>query len=370
MKPLAILLICSIVLTGCMEPNYLERIALITAVGYDRHDDGIEGTVTFFQFDPTKNEVSDTLSTSSNTSKGVRSKLNVMTSHEMVSGQVRVAVYGREIAEEGMFSLVDTLARDPAIGAMLYVVTSDGRAKDIFYNKSATGMMNVGNYLYLMLEQNISCETIVSSTLHEFLELYYDEGIDPIVPIVSHTDDAIFVKGSAIFLDDKQVGEVTLHETFYIKVLKDQFNAGELEIPIKKEALNKILKGKSTKPIVYATIDNIESSSSIKLKDEQKPDFQVNVNMEARLLEISTEIQSNPNAMRTLEKEVEVVVKEEIEQVLKKLQSMNSDPVGFGSHFIRNGKVNIGDEDWRTQLKDATYDVQVDVNIYSSGVME
>lgn len=370
MKKILYTFLCLVFLAGCIQPHYLERIALITAFGYDKVDDGIEGTVTFFQFDPTKEDVSDTLTNKAETSKGVRSKLNLMTSHELVSGQLRVAVYGEELAKEGIFPFIDTLARDPAIGTMIYVVTSAGKAKDLFYEESATGTMNVGNYLYLMLEQNMKSETIISSTLHEFLEAYYDRGVDPILPILTPAKHTIAVTGSALFQNDRKVGELDLDETFYVKMLKETFTSGLLELTLNAKNLEPLLFRKSSGKSIHITVDNLKSDSEVKLQQMKLPHFQITINMKARLLEVSEEIKPSLKALKHLEKEVEKTMEEKIHKVIKDLQLVQSDPVGFGSIYMRKAKKSLKTEEWREIYSNATFDVHVHVNIYSTGVME
>ncbi|UOK59330.1 hypothetical protein MGI18_10830 [Bacillus sp. OVS6] len=173
-------------LTGCLEQKYIERIGMITAVGYDLgNQNKIKGTTVAFQFDPTRQNVSQMLTSEANTSKGIREAMNRETSHHLVSGQLRVSLYGEELARRGIYTFVDTLARDASVGTMSYLAVASPEAASILSAENLSITTNVGTYLYRLLEQNIKSEQTISSTLHEFLKTYYEVGMDPILPMIS-----------------------------------------------------------------------------------------------------------------------------------------------------------------------------------------
>lgn len=118
-KKLSCFLLCLSVffLSSCVETKYLEKLGLITAVGYDQADgERIKGTIVLYQFNPAMEDVEKILTSESKTSKGIRLSQNLETDHKLVSGQLRIAVYGKELAKKGIAHLVDTLERDSAPG--------------------------------------------------------------------------------------------------------------------------------------------------------------------------------------------------------------------------------------------------------------
>jgi spore germination protein len=133
-------------LSGCVQTDQLERLGLITAVGYDIEEGKLQGTYVIQQFDPTKQDVTQVITNRGYTSKGVRQVTNLETSNKVVSGQLRVILYGREIAKKGLMPVLDSLSRDAAIGTMVYVAISHDSTETILKTKPKTS--NIGRYLY------------------------------------------------------------------------------------------------------------------------------------------------------------------------------------------------------------------------------
>ncbi|MHC8522182.1 Ger(x)C family spore germination protein [Rossellomorea sp. H39__3] len=228
---LCILCSCLLFLTGCLETKYLEKLGLITAVGYDKEDDNkIKGTTVLYQFNPSMDEVEKTLTTTARTTKGVRLSQNLETDHKLVSGQLRVAVYGRDIAEEGIAHLVDTLERDSSIGNMVYLAVADSSAEEILTFPLKEEPSNTGTYLYNLIQQNVDGETIIAPTLQEFVTDYGSVGKDAILPMLSITDGDLGVEGFALFDEDRFVQSVGKEKFFYIRSLIEKYEVGSVEL--------------------------------------------------------------------------------------------------------------------------------------------
>ncbi|MEI5908890.1 Ger(x)C family spore germination protein [Bacillus spongiae] len=375
-------LLILLILNGCTQKNYLEKIGLLTAVGYDvAEDDFMEGTLVVNQFDPQKTDPSKVISAKAYTSKGMRQKLNLEVSNSLVSGQLRVALYGSELAEGGISHLVDSLARDASIGNMLYIAITDPPASEILKFQSEEIQGNMGTYLYNLIQQNIDLELVSDPTLHTFTTKLLDVGIDPILPIFEIIDGNIGIRSVAVFHDDHLVGKLPLHDLFYFNLLDTDYRKGSLEIQIEKEKLEKYFTYEQREDTTieedemnfYITVNNISTSKDVKLTDTNpsQPKFDLEIDLNVRIIEMSKAMDlGKPEVIKALSKTIEKKIKKEVERTLKDLQELKTDPVGFGRYYRAFAKSDLTKEEWRNMYGNSKFNVKVTAEIIRTGVID
>ena len=88
-------------LVGCAEQKLLERVGLAILVGYDLGNEGdLSTTAVIRQVNPDFESNIEIISAENQTSKGTRTKINRKSSKKIVAGQLRVALYGSELAKK------------------------------------------------------------------------------------------------------------------------------------------------------------------------------------------------------------------------------------------------------------------------------
>jgi spore germination protein len=123
---------------------------------------------------------------------------------------------------------------------------------------------------------------------------------------------------------------------------------------------------------LFITIDDIRSSKKISLEDMEDVTFAIDVKLDSRILEVSSDMDlGNPQVIKALEKETAVKIKQEMESMLKRLQVMESDPIGFGNvysaHLKREKRMTRNE--WRNLYKKAKFEVHVENTIVRTGVI-
>lgn len=366
LKVYIIILWIFILLTGCADRKILEDIGLITTVGYDLvGNNKIRSTMVVLQIDPEAVRNIDVISSEGLTSKGGRLNANLKTSKELQSGQLRVALYGEEIARRGIKPYVDTLARDPSISDLTYLAIVEGSTKDLL-KYEYRNIPDVGQQLFNQIEQLTDKEQISNSTLQEVQQSYYSDGIDPILPILKRDGELIRVTGNAIMRNDKIVGKLSPDDSFYVKLIRDQYHAGSIELSFEMKDEN----GKEQK--VTTVIDMILSSRDLSLKDKNIPQFDLKLNIKARLLEIQGDIDLTiPRNVKQLEKALNNKIKKEAKKVITYSQKRNSDIFGFGEVYrssVRHADLSKGK--WHEKYKNMTYTIKVDFRLVRTGITE
>ncbi|MED0686486.1 Ger(x)C family spore germination protein [Anoxybacillus ayderensis] len=367
------LIIVMLLLSGCVSPRVLERQGIITAAGFDKKGKMYEGGSVMLSFEKMGSSMSEVIEATNKTSKGFRQDLEAQTSHDLGSGQIRVVVYGKELAEkDGIFGLTDTLQRDANIGSLVYLAVGEPSAKQVIKSKKHEDTPDIGTYLYRLIEKNLRSESLLAATLHEFIHSYYDVGKDAVLPCLSLRDDKPIIEKVALFRGDKFVGTVRLDESFYIKMLASEYNTGLKNITVSREDVAPLLIKKKGKK-VNLVINEIKTKRKIKLISQKPtPHFRVTVKLQTEILEMSEKMKPIMQAnIHVLERAIEKQMKKEIDQLLVKLKRYETDPIGFGQiydHSVR--KLQLTDKQWLQLYKDARIDVDVNVSILRTGTID
>ncbi|MEL3971738.1 Ger(x)C family spore germination protein [Rossellomorea oryzaecorticis] len=359
-------------LSSCADPSTLEKIGMITTVGYDKADgEEIQTTILILETDPQSVDSTNVISSNALTSKGARIKGSLKSQKKLESGQLRVALYGKEVAEKGFINLADTLSRDHAISDLTYLAVVDGKASEIL-EKKYEQFSDAGQYVYKEIEQNIKGETIPSPTLHEMLHDYYSVGIDPLMPLLKVEDEMITITGMAIMKDDKMVGRISPIEAFYVKLVNDQYDAGNFELTLKNGNDPELMEGQDSSKKIAVALDTIKSKSKIDLLDEQTLEFDLDISMNARLQEINQKIDlKNPKNIEILDEKISQEMNKEIKELIRYGKSVDSDFIGFGEVYrsaVPHSKLTK--KKWHSMYKDVKVNVNIDFQIVRTGVVE
>lgn len=358
-------------LSACADPKTLERMGLVTTVGYDLTEDGeILATIVLLHIDPEAPENTATLTAKASTSKGTRDKADLKSPKKLQSGQLRVALFSEEVVKLGFINLSDTLARDPSISDLTYLAVVEGSANELLSKKNLE-FADVSQLIYKELDQNIKGETIPSSTLQEILHDYYADGVDPILPTLKGENDEIEISGMALIKDDKMVGKINTTEAFYLKLINDRYKAGSLELEISKEGFTIVNEAEGVEELAVV-MDTIESKSDIKLISKENLQFELKIELKTRLLEINQALDlKHPNNVKLLEKKLSDKIETDVEALIAKAQEVGSDPFGLGEVYRKSvRKSKLTKKTWHEMYPKSKVNVNIDFEIMRTGVVE
>ncbi|MEH7248905.1 Ger(x)C family spore germination protein [Neobacillus niacini] len=359
-------------LFGCAEPKILDRLGLITTVGYDLGKNGsIKGTLVELKIDPNTPKDVVIVESEALSIRGIVTSANKKTSRRLTSGQLRVIIYGEDMLKQGKTKIAQTLTSDPTISDMTFLAMTDGKARDLL-NLKIEHIPDIGIHIFRFMEQNTKAKTMPSSTMQEVLHTHYTVGKEPVMPIISKNDNkGIVFSGVAIFKGAKLVGKINTDQSFYLGLINDKYKSGSKDVVIRSDS-PKLKGGHLGSHKTVAALDSIQSSSNIKLINKEKPEFALNIKLSARLLEITSAIDvGNPQNMKLIEKEIGKSMKKDIENLIAYCQSKNSDVFGLGDIYRRTVRhSNLTDEKWYKMYKNAKVNIKVDFTVKRTGLNE
>lgn len=366
-----LLLVLVISLVGCTESKILERISLVTLIGYDFGKEEIVETTAVVRQVGTELESKVSIITAENeTSGGTRAKVNLRAAEKIMVGQLRGVLLGDEFAEGGIGHYIDTLLKNTDVSGGTLMAVVDGETRPLL-EFEYPAIDDIGEHVYKLLKQNIKSEQVVSSTLHEVAHDYYSMGRDIAMPIIKRDEELIEVSGIALFRKDKMIGEIPVEDGFYVKLSRDDYDAGILEIKIEGDDLTSSL-AKDSSGEIHLIFDPIKTDRDVTLVNPETPEFDLHLNVQARLLEIKPNINTEESKnLEKLEKEIGKKLSSEISRVIADCQEIGSDVFGYGAFYrssVRHAKLT--DEKWHEMYKNMKVNVEVDFTLLRSGVFE
>ncbi|PWW32567.1 spore germination protein [Cytobacillus oceanisediminis] len=357
LKKMVQIILLPVFLTGCMniDQHILDDVQLVTGAAYKYvDDDTIELTAVFPNYQPDGSVKNETLTTTAILNKENRDKQSLQSDKPMVSGKLEVALYDRETAEKGIIELMDTLSRDPSIGANVYLAILDGNPKEVLSKQY--GNIDNGIFLSNLIEQNVETGLIHKTNLHIFKYKLYAEGIDPMLPIIEQKEGKLNIKAIGLFEDDKLVDQIEQEKFFFLTLL--------LEPKGQKDAY-----AIKTKEGRKASIENIKS---VRKYDIPKPmtssEIKININIKAIIREYSNGT-VNKEKIKKIENELKEEIEKKSEEMIREFQEKGIDPLGIGEE-VRTRTRKWDQKKWKELYPEIKITVQAKVKILEAGVIE
>ncbi|GGG63098.1 Ger(x)C family spore germination protein [Paenibacillus radicis (ex Gao et al. 2016)] len=323
--PLLLLLL----LSGCGDYRILERMGFTSTVGFDLLPKGeMEITASIPRaeaFTPVKREV---LSTVSKSSKEAKIKLGRETNLMIVNGQLRDVLFSDQMAEKGLFEHIDSIRRDTSVSPQIKIVIVNGSAKSLL-SKDYKQHPMTDRYIDRLLEKEAVGHLVPKTTLYDFERDYYDDGIDPAVPILKEESDHISVDGIGLFKGGRYVLRIPAKDALIYSFLQGNFKQGEMSLELAD-------KGGGHDMVMFTSLI---SSKKVKVRQQsgQKLNVSIDVQMKGSIYEYTGNLKlSNDSDRHKLEKQVSDHLNARANQMVKRMQDKEADSLGIGM-YVRNG---------------------------------
>jgi spore germination protein len=346
-------------LTGCqvIPPLNINEINMVQGMGFDKASDGkLEGTILYPEYKPDETSEVKVLKAKGETVRKIIDLTKNQVEYPLVNGQLRVVLFGKDIAEEGVYPLIDTFGRSPSIGNLLQLAVVDGKASELLSLKSA-GKKNIPLYLQEMIEQNIDEGELPSTDLTVFEYKFFDDGSDPYLPLLKKEKDHFEISGIALFKDDRLKTTLPKKDLFILKMLEEKFKMGAQQFQVGDDE--------------FVVVGNIKASPKYKVEIHNGiPQFLIKIKMNARIQEYTGKKHTNlVPKINEFEKEIQANIEKDAQRIIKIFQNNEVDPLGLGAKYeahYRDFKL----QEWEALYPEVKVNVHVDLNIQHTGIIE
>ncbi|TVY05582.1 Ger(x)C family spore germination protein [Paenibacillus cremeus] len=349
MKMVVSFLLASLLLSGCVKNEIIDRIKILQSLGIDIQGDTIKSSGSFASYE--KNERSQLLTAEAQSFNGAVNSLNAKSDELVVIGQLRTFVISEKYARKSIQELASNLLRGPLVSNRAYVIITKQEISSIL----SENVKMPPFYLSDLIKQNIENANTPLSNAHLLLDHYYGEGQDVYLPVLDKDESGVLhMDGVGIFKEDKLHLFLSDKEALFLKILKDtKTMTGSCEIMTKqKETINlKILHGKHNIMLEQKDTAVISLKLIIELKDLPK-----------------TKSSMDKSDLLELKQQIEHHFASEISALLKKFQMNAVDPIGFGEIY-RSKDRNWNEREFKTKTyPNIKFEVKPEIIISQSGV--
>jgi spore germination protein len=328
-----LILICTsflLMMTGCAQKRIIDDLAMINAIGYDLaedEDEKLKVTATFPIITKDGKYDRETLVVTGKSSKAAREKLKTETNLQMESGQVRVSLFGNELAKQGLLPYLDTFVRDPNIGSRVMLALGKNEASEILTLQIENEGQNATYLEQFITKLHIESKAI-NYNIYQFLRDLYDDGMDPILPVFKVENDKLKYDGVGLFKKDKLIDLLDPIDSRFLFLFRDEIKHGDLDFEIELE------EG----PKEQIMLNYVQTKHHIHVNSVAKDKLSATIDIEiiGDVLEYTGKADlSDPKIQMKAEKLLSKQLDKKAKEMVAQLQELQVDPIGIGRR-IRN----------------------------------
>lgn len=361
-----------VTLTGCWSRHELDTLAVVLGVGIDKlmesgkvqitaqvvkpgeiktqSGEGGSGTEAFWNIIGTGDTVFSTLRNMTNKS-----------SRKLFFPHNQLLIFGKSTAEEGIQKYIDFFIRDPEPRMNVWVLISQGTAKEILDVKSELEKVPANNISNLIEGHAAATSQIRAVKLKDLvigLMSKTTASTIPFIKIVKDGDKKVaMISGTAVFKGDKLVGSMDKIEGRGLLWVLGNVKSGIIDV---EDSNN----DKVSLEIMRASIKIMPELNNNKIS------IKVNINEEGNIGEqTGPENLAELREVALLEEKKAEVIRREVMAAVRKAQELDSDVFGFGDaiHKKYPEQWKKLEDDWDEVFKDIQVEVYVEAKLRLMG---
>ncbi|ACT01471.1 Ger(x)C family spore germination protein [Paenibacillus sp. JDR-2] len=357
-------LVMLIVLPGC-DYRILERIGFTYAASYDTApEDQVEIAISVPRAEPTIKLKREIHSAVGRSSKDARVKFSNETDLLLVNGQIRVLLYSDALARKDLSNEINSVLRDTSISPLVKITLVSGNAKDLLV-KDYKQHLSTDKYINRLLEKSSSNHRIPKTTLYEFERDYYDDGIDPVAPVLKEVGNDISVDGIGLFQDYKYVAKIPNKDSLLFAILRGNFKKGDMSLDLGRSEEKGSLE--------FIMFSSVLSDRKVHVEHKAGGTIHVSINGHIRgsVHEyIGNKKLSNDAQRHEVESKVSEILSARANRLIKQLQQHKVDSLGIGIYVRNSMKYEAWKKlDWREEYPKVEIDCKLHFKAKDYGKM-
>lgn len=380
--PFLLILLVSIILTGCWDLKDINRRVMVVALGLDLAERTETENYEYISMVKLTAQVAIPEKLSGGAGQplttGAEAVWNVSAidrnvsmcyvnlqqrlQNELFLGHTRVLVISEDLAREGLSRYMNFFRNNPEFRRLSYLLISENKAEDLLNTFPKTANLQA-IYLMNLIEDEIQRQTMPDLPFIEIAIRDVTSGVDPIAVLISSDKETGIIKysGLAVFRGDRMVGKLDVEETWsYLQLAEGKLSGLEVVRDVESEIGRLSIVFKDLKRKMRPVLT-------------EKGNFKFECKLSFEGIIFSQEVPAvytKEIYLDQLENRVSTEVKREIETVFYKVQQKyNADIFGFGElvkAYMPEEWKRI--EDWHEEFKKVELELDVETIIRRSGM--
>ncbi len=325
-------------IAGCSGGKQLNRISFITAIGIDKAESGVmvHALITipgkFTALSPGGGGAMDqrpnyVLSATGANVEEALYKMRRQSSRGLNVGHTRLIFFSHELAEDGIDSYLDLFMRREQFQINPWVAITKGSTKDVLLAKPHIPQSVTDYFVDVFSQEGADTMDVLPIYLFQFYSYLHEPGKTPYAMIISKRKDGnqLALTGLSLFRAGKMIDSLTPKETKYLQLI-------------------------SNRHLQYASLTLMKQSYTILSYNTRTKVTKENIQLD---LHLRVELDDNPQNttisyrnLPPLETKLAKLVKQNTEKLIRRLQALKTDPVGFGQKYRLSVDDDLKADDW------------------------
>ncbi|MFS0871999.1 Ger(x)C family spore germination protein [Paenibacillus xylanilyticus] len=356
-----------LLLSSCQDTSIVNEISLVLTSAYDRKDNQIHNSVLIGEYtDKDKSDV-ELLEIDSTNSFDVMPRMNMQAKEPIEYGQLRMMVLGKAYANHGIGDILRVLSHNTRVSRRMQFAVAEGKALDII---KASIPAHDPLYLMKLIEQNSNFANLPHFNLHQTLFQYFSKGQDIYLPRLRLNDQGkVALDGLVVFKGEKAELLLSEEEGLCLKLLTEDAKNGKFLAPINQlEGAQK----QASETTENSALIRILSSSVKHGMASEPPATTLNttIHINASVIKASrNDFLLSGKQMKELETEMKSHLESKINQLIRKCQKENVDPVAYGE-YVRSRTHHWSHEKFYKDYGTMDIRAYVKLNLVQDGIQE
>jgi spore germination protein KC len=353
-----------VLMAGCSAKD-IDKRYFVVSVGIDKGENGTVKVSTKLAIPKGILRHGDSdfimMSLQDATIEGAMNRIRTLTDKELDFGHMKLVVFGEEVAKEGVLSYLDWLQRSFDIQEICWLAVGKPSANEVLAFRPRSERYPSNNLFLTFDRTGTQSDLAVTQYLYSFYRELTEEGIDPMLPVITLVEQGMTIDHAAVFRGDKLLFHLTPDETRVMNHMHTNTPTIEWVVHFDKDD-----------PLKHAVLIGHKNRSSFQITESPEPTIRFRFNVKG----ILGELQPNQKLTGENRGKVEAKLADKINRVaetlLVKLQKADADPVGFGLRYRARHWDNTAAElrAWQSLYPRARFDISTQVEIRSTGNMK
>jgi Ger(x)C family germination protein len=362
-KSLMILLIVSILLTGCWDQRLLVNRTLVNGISFDLTEEGkITASVRALHIKSMGGglfELHDELVDAERpTVVGLGLDLDSRISGEIDASKAHVLFIGEELAKKGIHPFIEFFYRNRESYLSSKIVISKGRGHDILTMEKGKSPIA---FVILQLLQGAEADTVIpKKTTFTVWNSILDPGKDMILPYLERVEsDKVEVAGVALFNGDRYTGKtISKEKSGLLLSMMNQFG--------KTNRMALILGPKSNRQSISFSPRGLRRNLEVEVDKDDKITCKIDLHLNIEVLSYPQDFKNQLN-IKKLNQELSAELTKQAKEITKTLLQTNCDALGIGRQISSYHPELWKKINWEKAYKKVQMEPHVQVNIIKTG---
>jgi len=362
---LLLLITCTVFTAGCTrdgQRSSVEDLALVSSIGLDYvSEKEFRMTITIPQPSGESPVLTEVYSVNTEMIQEGLSDLSSQADKMIILNQLRTILFNEEFARSGkVVEVIEHFYRDTTIGNKVRLVIVKDKAEEVLLADYPENE-HMDAYLNDLFQPKFHNSFSPFTSIHDYINTEKNPIYHSMIPYLVKKENSLKVTSIALFDEKKMIQTITTPESVLIQALKGLKKLTPMAVKFAENEQDQQL-----------FIEQIKNNLKIKSnKDIESPELSISLKIEGVIVEYDGKRNlSNTDENKKLEKEISKFIKKEIEELLKKLQKLEVDPVGFSEYFrmYHKGKWTV---ELTGKIIDSTeYKVNVEFKTLNAGIIK